>query len=429
MPERFMPYLRRNSPAWLAALAAGMCGMQAYPAVEADTPFFNEPFESRAAIEAREGKVSAGVEFELGKTDNAAFFDSGAFIRLPLSDFSAEGCVEFQELIEWPADGPKFRCPASVLELSNTASTNAMRLHVTHNGRQYGFSRELGVRVSVPATNGSAIAETLSGACLDWADGQWQKIAIAYKLGGAPSNNEIRLYINNLLQDVCRGMPAGTNAGLFDTITIGAPGNSVRVAVDNLRIYPFWPEVDSRPRNLIRNYSYEHDSNADGVPDFWSQIGAPGKGYWGGAPGIAPESRGLSRRTEQESYSGRYSVHMESKALGVGGQAITAIYGLEPGREYLLDAAVKASHPALSLMVCPFDMNGNFIKEEKKTFEINLPPENRNRWVLLSGSARPPLRFRAPAGCRYANLYLLVHDCQGVYWDDLYCIATAEGED
>lgn len=405
--------------------------MHAHPAVAAEaTAWLKEGFESRGGIEAAGGAVAGGVEFRPGKFGQAAFLAGGQTIHLPLNIAGAGAWkIEFWEWICWPPEGPQFRCAAPVLALSRNGAPDAASLIVTHDGRERGYTRELGVHVRVPATNGSAdFTGMLSAACLDWPDARWRKVSIDWAPDAGGRAGTIRLCLNGELQDTLAGFPAMPPGALFDVAAIGPPGDAVELAVDGLWIFAGQPEVSATPRNLVRNYSFEHDSNADGIPDFWAQIGEPGKGYWGGAPGIAPENRGWSRRTDQDSYSGRYSIHMESKAPRVGGQAITAIYGLEPGREYVLDAAVKASHPSLSLMVCPFDMNGNFIKEEKKTYAINLPPENLNRWVLLSGSARPPLRFRAPAGCRYANLYLLVHDCQSVCWDDLYCIAITESE-
>lgn len=431
MSKWFMPHLLCNFAAWLAALAGGLCGLHAQPAGAAGAaPWFAEQFESRGAIEAAGGAVAEGVEFRPGKFGQAAFLAGGQTLRLPLAlDGAGAWTLEFREWICWPAEGPRFRCAAPVLALSRASAPDAASLIVTHDGRERGYTRELGVHVRMPATNGSAaFAGMLSAACLDWPDARWQKISIAWSPADGGRAGEIRLYLNGELHDMLDGVPAAPPGALFDHAVIGPPGDAVQFAVDDLRLFAGQPEVSATPRNLVRNYSFEHDSNTDGIPDFWAQIGPPGKGYWGGPPGLAPADRGTSRRTEEDAFSGRHALRMESRAPGVGGQAIVTIFGFEPGREYTLDAAVKAAHPRLSLMLSPFDMAGNLMGETKKTFNVELPLDNLDRWTLLSESVAAPLRFRAPAGCRYAHLYLLVYDRQSVYWDDLYCIASSEGE-
>jgi hypothetical protein len=197
----------------------------------------------------------------------------------------------------------------------------------------------------------------------------------------------------------------------------------VKLAINNPKIFTrliHYP--DKMTHNLVPNCSFEYDINLDATPDYWHPFGTKGTGYWGGSPAIRRQDRGINLRTDEDSFSGRYSAKMTGLAEGVGGQIIASCYGLQPGEFYEFDAAVKSSTPHISFSIKFFDYQKQLIKRKNKNIELYLPKEKIGQWTMLSDIASEQLDFTIPHDCRKMNIYLLVKNKQTVFWDDIYVV-------
>ncbi len=393
----------------------------------AGPPLVEESFESRAALAARGAAVAPGIEFRPGKAGQAAWVRGTQAIRLPLDiPRPTEETIEFWEAIEWPADGPGFRCGAHVLELgTRRADGSRRRIIVAHVGALYGATRELGAHVYADASNAPPVRTLLlTGNALDWINSRWYHVCLVRSRASDGQAAAWSLYLDGVLQDHGRDV-GGAPDERFEYLLVGGSGDPAWFAIDSLAIWPVARSFSPSDGNRAPNYSFEHDVNADGCPDFWSQFGPPGVGYWGGLPGLAPAARGRNQRTGEDAYSGAYAARMDGLAPGVGGQICCDLRGLEPGALYEIDAAVNASQPSVRFFLLPYDETDTPLADHKATFDLRVPPEHLHDWVLLSEIAADPLRFRAPAGCRYARLYLLIADRQTLWWDDVFVTPVA----
>jgi hypothetical protein len=250
-------------------------------------------------------------------------------------------------------------------------------------------------------------------------------LSISYKLTGINSENELELYVDDVFQDKIKGFESDPDS-LIDSIILGAPGKNIFIGIDELKIYPFKKHFPLKSRNLVPNYSFEHDINADGSPDFWAPFTNPGAGYWGGSPDTMKKERGINLLSSEESFSGKYSVKMQGKKNGVKGQVIGRIYGIVPDKAYEFDAAVKTSDQQISFSISPVDFRGKLMAEKAIKYKIQVPHGKIDKWCVLSELSPSKIIIHTPKNCRFLIIYLLNRDKNTIYWDDLYLVEDIE---
>lgn len=421
-------HLLLTKRAWFfaAILLAGPPG-DAPAAPAAAGPLFCEEFESRESVEKIGGRVGPGVEFYPGKFGNAACIPAGQEILIPARgrlDLRA-GTIEYWMRPEWLETNHSFRATPGGFRMFNVLSNGFLNgIWISHAGAHYGAVKEIGVRFDENTPGGIRQPDcNLSGMCLGWRSGEWHKVTIAYKLAGPPAERRASLFLDDLLQDRIEGLPVG-DCDMGDWLRF-MPGPA---AVDRFCVYDF-PKDYPQPefRNLMVNPGFELDENRDALPDGWGQFGPAGTGYWGGAPALKREERGINRRVPDQSYSGRWSAKMEGWADGVAGQVVAAVAGIVPGQDYEMDAALRSSIKQVKVLFRPAGYQGQPLADAAADWSIVIPEAGLNRWCLISDIRRGKNIFHAPAGCRQVNIYFIMEGQGFVYLDDVCFVARKGG--
>ena len=381
---------------------------------------FSEDFESLESVTKNGGKISAGVEFKPGKFGNAAYLGAGQEMLFPAKgniDLK-EGTIEYWVQPVWTEKDKSFRATPGGFRMYKMLEGGVFNsLLIAYAGASYGAVKEMSVRLDEQTSFAVYKPDcNVSGVCSGWKNGEWHKVAFTYKLDGPPEDRSLAFYLDDVLQDSVIGVPVSAcDMGEWMRFLPGP------TAVDRLRIYPVRKTYDQpRNRNFIANAGFELDENADGGPDFWGQFGAPGVGYWGGAPGLKPEERGHNQRTKEKASSGQWSAKMEGKSVDVGGQSITTIRGIVPDKDYELDGAICSSANQLTVLLRPYDSNGKAIVEGNAQMSVVIPNASLNKWMAISDVLPGKNFYHTPKNCRYVLMYLLIGGKTIIYWDDLY---------